>query len=433
MREDIRGKKFLVLGMGKSGGSARRFIRKWGGKCYLVDKNAGLTIDGADTIYNENCAQNLFFEAKITAVILAPGISRRHPLVTFALKQKVEVISEIELAYRFMQGKLIAVTGTNGKTTTVTLMKDILEKSDLKVHLGGNIGIPFCDFVDETSVDSVTILELSSFQLESLKSFHPQVAVILNMTPGHGERYEQVADYFSAKLNIGNNLQEKDLLIAPQDVLLQCTTVPAQKIEILTESDQLLQDDLISKIDLNTFSPKGAHNLINLFASLYACQPFVQNWDGAKRAIAEFGGIDYRLQFLSPKNNIRPINDAKSTNWEATKAAVNTAKREFPDISLHLILGGKKRGDGDELAPHLPFLKKNCDQLFLFGETAFEHYQELQNSGIRVERFIDLPDLCRFALKADKQSILLFSPAFPSFDQYTSYIKRGEQFTLLMQ
>ncbi len=411
--------------MGKSGISAFKFLKKKGGEVIAVSKGSPLTWNLPDDL--EKYSESSFYDEEIFLkknkkldvdyLILAPGISKKHPLVQMALSQRVKVWSEIELAYHFCLGKIIAITGTNGKTTSATLCAHLIKAAGKKVFLGGNIGTPFCEFTEDVSREDYVVLELSSFQLESIEDFHPQAAVILNLTPAHGERYETPEDYYSAKKNIYKNMIEGDLLVVTP--LIQKEEIKIRFVEIISDATS----ENFNELSLENFSMYGAHNKINLWCVLKILNFFHLN--NLQKGIDSFPPVPHRLEKINTFLSCPAYNDAKSTNWQSTLTALEGLNHK----EVWLILGGKKRGRGDSIRPYLSVIKKYVKKVFLIGETSDDLALEIQNELV-FEKSYTLKQALE-SIKIGKPTLdncLLFSPAFPSFDQYQSYEERGLEF-----
>jgi len=410
-----------IWGMGVSGVSALRYLSTTDHNLFVINQGtvdswsnlAEITkyVDKARCIEDQHIPDDLQFDQ----IILAPGIDRKSVLVKRYIDQGIEVICEVELAYRSVDLPIVAVTGTNGKTSTVTMMKLALEKAGKKVFLGGNIGTPFCDLLVSDKNYDVVVLELSSFQLESLKECRAQVAIILNITESHMERYHCFKDYEDAKLNIVMNQAAGDLFICPTRYL--GTQTKGKKSPVVS----------YDQADFTNSKLIGKHHKENLRVVDKTLEFF--NVSGRSEIIQEivndFGGVKFRLQLERKTEHLTFINDGKSTNLDATLSAVKT----FESDKVILILGGKLRSDNVDFLDELK--EQNISQILAFGESAQLISKQL-SSSIKVNKFKNLDSVFDFIKENITSGIVLFSPAFPSFDLYTNYVQRGEHFKTLV-
>ncbi len=439
---DLTSKHVAVFGMGRSGLSAIKFLKmKNCGTISAINSGPPKTWGEKDKIFEligeENCyaqenAHELF--AKTDLIILSPGIPREHEVLKLALAKDIPVWNEIELAYQYIDSKIptIAVTGTNGKTTTVTFMGEMIKLCGYEVFVGGNIGVPLCELLLEKRHVDYILLELSSFQLESMPTFHPRVAVILNVYPNHGERYEKLEDYAKAKFNISRHMNQNDFLLYPEDIAMIDSWAKVQKATLVPFrlDKELCLKELNKRYDLKEYKLPGAHNIFNLAFASKALELILEKKEGIQKAINTFPGVKYRVQYIDSKRSYVAYNDAKSTNWDATLVAVKSMDKKGRKLSL--IIGGQKRGRNDSIVPSIPELKKYVDRIFLIGETSEMFAAELDGhipyvKAERLERVVEIME------NEKDDGVLLLSPAFPSYDQYPNYEKRGEHFTKLVK
>ncbi len=376
----------------------------------------------------------------VDLVILSPGISREHKLLRPLLDRNVPIWGEIELAYRYLDAQnalspIIGITGTNGKTTSTAFLGKMIEGDNKSVFVGGNIGVPFCDYAfnllsNKTKLDFI-LLELSSFQLESIDQFHVNIAIILNLFQNHGERYTQIEDYALAKFNIVNKFTNNDILIYPEDFPLIKVWASEQigiKIAINTKEPHI-------GFDTKEFKLPGAHNLVNLAFIVEAAQSIGLSNSSIEKCIKNFKGVHHRIEYVDGVKGLPKFmayNDSKSTNWDATLTAV-TAMKDFK-LPIHLIIGGKKRGHGDSILPYLVLLKKHVSMFYLIGEMASEIEEEIKGS-VKYKNTGSLEITIKILREqfSETSGVLLFSPGFPSFDQFQNYAKRGEHFIKLLK
>lgn len=441
----LNGKKVMVYGLGRSGLGAVALLKYFNTEIFLA--NSGEVSQWMPADWRQ--AQNCFREEvapfdQMDLIVLSPGIAREHPLLQKAVAVGVELIGEIELASWFWTGPIVSLTGTNGKTTTVTLLGELFRSQGLTPFVGGNIGVPFCeaivDLLQERKSYDLAVLELSSFQLESAPTLHSDVSGILNITFSHGERYENLADYTQAKLNIYQNSDARDIVVMPKDAnfLIDRKLPVALAKEIPTTEEELISWLKDHGVNLSDILIPGVHNLSNVAFAVEMVESLLQknfkrsvDIQGLRKAISEFKGVSHRIERVATGRELVIFNDSKSTNWESTRVAVRAmAKLPRP---LFLIIGGQKRGRGDEIAPHLDFLKGHVDHLFLIGETSALHAAECAQKSVAFTLAHTLEQVCEYVKAQSLKGTLLFSPAAPSFDQFNNYVHRGDSFKNLIQ
>ena len=418
--------KIAIFGLARSGLAAMRFLlTQTDTEIFLVNQgdphswNAWEEIKSfKDKIPPQNCYDQgdaHAILAQMDQIVLSPGISREHPSLAQALEVGVSVISEIELAFIHSDIPVVAITGTNGKTTTATMVAEVLERAGLRVFLGGNIGRAYCEIFDADY--DYAIIEVSSFQLESIETFRPHIAMLLNISANHGERYEDFDQYAAAKYHIFKNMRPSDHALI--DVDLDSASITAQVHYIKS----------LDGFDFSKSHLKGAHNKENFYCawkvlellkikSTHTLMQLMQNF------IDEFSGVKYRLQFVGEYEGIKFYNDAKSTNNAATESAV----RAFQDDpkKLYLILGGKLRTQEVDILENLRGLR--ITKIFVMGEAKELLEKELRGE-YQVEVFDGLSEIFNMLNSQTLKGNLLFSPGLPSFDQYRDYEHRGEDFT----
>jgi UDP-N-acetylmuramoylalanine--D-glutamate ligase len=446
---NLKNKRIAVYGMGVSGLSALRFTKELGAELIAINggepsvwaKSPG-TLDFVKMgeCFNENDPALPAKLNSIDLVILSPGIPRDHHLLKPLLEKNIPIWGEIELAYRYLEKNnflkpIIGITGTNGKTTTTTFLGEMIEGDSKKVFVGGNIGVPFCDYAydvhsTKNHADFI-LLELSSFQLESIDHFHVNIAIILNLYQNHGERYERIEDYAQSKFFITNKFTKDDVLIYPEDFAIiknWAEKQPGTLIAINTQDPKVT-------FDIKNFKLPGIHNLVNLAFIIKAAEVIKLKKESIQHSIDNFKGVHHRIEYVDAIQGLskfRAYNDAKSTNWDATMTAVK-AMEDFK-LPIHLIIGGKKRGHGDSILPHLDFLKSHTAHFYLIGEMANEIESEVKGL-VDYKKTETLEETLKVIRKdfGSHAGILLFSPGFPSFDQFQNYAERGKHFVALLK
>ena len=371
-------------------------------------------------------------------IILSPGIAREHPLLTKALNKGVKVWCEVELAYHFFKGPIIGVTGTNGKTTTVTLLGEVFKRYGSSPFIGGNIGLPFVKSYKAQTPYDLAVLELSSFQLESLEDFHCQFSAILNVFPNHGERYENHEDYRLAKWNIishqshSPSVEQNDILFLGAGVGDMPEGLGSPEVVSMPENFEV---DLVQEIEGFDFSQVkivGLHNRMNIWFAWKLFSSYIERYEREnlskakkifKEVVYEFKGVEHRVEATGQWDGHLLYNDAKSTNWKATLTAL-TAVEEL-NLPIYLIMGGQLRGQNDLPSDEqLEQIKNSAAHILTIGESG-----ELLSKNFPLFQYVkDLAGVKEKMLELKEKGVLLFSPGFPSFDQFNNYAHRGRCF-----
>lgn len=424
--------KIAIFGLARSGLAALKYLTTTEHQLYLVNKGAPKTwsaweevhsfIDkdliDIDHCFDQEDAQDML--AEMEQIILSPGIARSHPALKKALKLGVAVISEIEFAFIHSDIPVVAITGTNGKTTTATMVAQALEGAGKKVFLGGNIGRAYSEILLSKENFDYAVIEVSSFQLESIETFHPQIAMLLNISANHTERYDSIDDYAHAKYNIFKNMQTCDHALIDVDLDVSGVRATVHYIKSL-ESLESLESFDFSKSNL-----VGSHNYQNFYCAWKVLK--LLNIDNAtsvmQKFIDTFPGVKYRLQYVGNFEGLKFYNDAKSTNSAATESAVRAFQNNSSE-ALYLILGGKLRSDKVDILDKLQGL--NITEIFVMGE-AKDLLEKNLCGEFQVKSFDNLTEVFNMIRSKKLKGSLLFSPAFPSFDQYKDYEERGEDF-----
>lgn len=424
--------KVAIFGMGKSGKAALKLARKYKQDVYVVNKGDPKEWWISEELDNLCSACSCFSEEefsqhfhKMDEIILSPGIPLTHPALVKAVAEGIPILSEVEYAWRYTKDiPVIAVTGTNGKTTTTTMVAELLTLAGKKVFCGGNIGIPYCELaLSEEQVD-LAVIETSSFQLETIREFHPKVGMILNLFLNHSERYDKFEDYAQAKFRMLLNMTSEDhMILGTENPFLHLIEHHPTKKTYFTKGD--LPEEFKRKFDFKEAKVKGEHNEANFFAAYEVLRLLdVADRDRVfQNFIRSFAGVAHRLEYVLSRNGLTVYNDAKSTNPLATTTALKAFQDSEED--LYLILGGKLRSQTDTFLPELLPFKERIRKIFAIGEVTERLYAEL-GEDFDVSMSYDL----KTALTEAKglKGHLVFSPGFPSFDQFKNYIDRGEKF-----
>ncbi len=407
--------RFLVWGLGVSGRSAVKLL-----------KNKGLQVYEGD---DKDKVDFREFLNVVDTVVLSPGIAPNHPLWVEAKKRDIEVIGELELAWRFFEGKVIAVTGTDGKSTTTRLTYLMLSSYLGRVEEGGNIGVPFSEIVLKDP-KSLAVLEVSSFQGKTLLTFRPIGGAFLNFSPDHLDWHPTLEDYLHSKQNIFVRQEEGDFIVLNEFQKEVAQTPTRARKFFVGERDAyikggkayLLGEELFELERVKLFGLHNAYNL--LFASTIAKRMGVPT-ENIREIAYTFGGLPYRLEYVGEVRGVKVYNDSKAT----TPNALQSALESMPDGKVVLIAGGKDKGFSfEELAPLVRKKTKGC---LLIGEAKEKMAKAWK--GAKVCLCQGLEEAVEKAFELAKEGdIILFSPACASFDMFKDYKERGEVFKRLV-
>ncbi len=439
---ELKDRKILVVGLGKTGKDTVNFLLGKGGQVRVSDSSPIEKIDGEARLLESRGVKveagmhtdETFLWAE--TIVLSPGVPFNIRQVQMAMAQGIEVISEVELAWRFIETPIIAITGSNGKTTTSTLIARILERNGQKVFLGANIGTPLIRIAEDSDKFDILVLELSSFQLQGTKSFRPEIAIILNISPNHLDHHESFDEYVESKMKIYSNQTEDDWFIYNDDDELINKYLPKVRSRKVPFGKQSKQDGVTyngSEIafrdhlyDVKGIKLIGSHNVENIMAAIagtviLGCDPAL-----IQEEITNFEPLPHRNEFVRQIEGAKFYNDSKSTSPAATLRAL-----ESLPSPIILIAGGKDKGVSFE--PLKDLVKEKVRFLILIGESKLKMKEEL---GIGIPSV--LADSLKEALDITLQNVerddsVLFSPACSSFDMFTSYEERGMKFKEIVE
>lgn len=443
---DLSGKKVLIIGAARSGIAAARFLINRGAVVALNDQKSldkwseaalGLKALGIGLVPGEPPSWLL---DQLDLVVVSPGVPSNIIPIRYAERAGAEVIGEVELAYRFLKGRIVAITGSNGKTTTTSLIGELLRDAGMVVQVGGNIGNALILMVESSRDDGWTVVELSSFQLETIKQFHPTVAVVLNVTPNHMDRYETFNDYAAAKHRIFMNQTPSDFAILNADdptVSAWAGGLRAQVTEFSVRRQLgmgvfLRGEELIArKGDRNEvvlrpseMKLRGLHNVENVAAAIAAGMAAGAGIESMRESVKRFDPVEHRLEFVAELNGVKFYNDSKATSVDATLKALEAFASEPGKVVL--ILGG--RGKKAPYAPLSDLIKTKVRKLVLIGEDADTIANELGDYAT-FERAADMRDAVKRAFAAaENGDVVLLAPACASFDMFESFEHRGRVF-----
>jgi UDP-N-acetylmuramoylalanine--D-glutamate ligase len=446
---ELKGKKVLVVGLGKSGLAAALFLRHQGAQVTVSDVRSAEALAKdipallEEGIMVEAGGHGLLTFRRQDLIVVSPGVPLDTPELVQARNFGRPVIGELELAARFLKGKTLAITGSNGKTTTTSLVGEILEEAGFPTLVGGNIGVPVIALINQSTPDTWSVLEVSSFQLESTEQFHPQIAVILNITPDHLDRHGTFENYALAKERIFAAQTPDDFLVLNAEnvraaaaasrsdarvywfslerFVPQGAWVEAGHVVFRSSTDAPTK----SIIPLHSIPLKGEHNVENVLAAVCAARLAGAPADAIRRAIEKFKAVEHRLEYVATLNGVEFFNDSKATNVDATAKAIASFS-----TGIHLILGGKdKNSDYTQLSQ---LLRQRVRAVYTIGSAAAKIESQLR--GVVPLQSCDTLDKAvrEAAAAARPGDVVLLAPACSSFDQFESYEHRGRVFKELV-
>lgn len=432
-------KKVLVLGLAKSGESAARLLDKLGA---IVTVNDGKP-------FEENPAAQSLLEEGIKVItgghplelldedfewmVKNPGIPYNNPMVMRALEKKIPVITEVELAYLISDAPIIGITGSNGKTTTTTMIAEVLTAGGQNGLLSGNIGFPASQVAQDAGETDTLVMELSSFQLMGIETFHPEIAVITNLMPTHLDYHGSFEEYVAAKWNIQKNMTASDHVVLNfnQDLAKELAKKTAAKVLPFSTKEKVdgayLDGDVLTFrgeaiMKASELGVPGSHNVENALATIAVAKLRGIDNQVIRETLAHFGGVKHRLQYVGEINQVKFYNDSKSTNILATQKALSG----FDNSKVILIAGGLDRGNEfDELVPDIKGLKK----MVILGESAERVKRAADQAEVSYLDASDVRDATRKAFSvAEPGDVVLLSPANASWDMYKNFEVRGDEF-----
>ncbi len=425
---NLNGKKVAVLGCGRSGVSAARLaLAKGAADVCIFDAapHAACADPQLRFVPGATAEDAQAFAAEL--VILSPGIEADIPWTLAFTCAGAPIIGEIELGYSYYPGRIVAITGTNGKTTTTALIEHILLQAGKTAKACGNYGYPFCEVAMAEQAPEFAVLEVSSFQMETIQSFRPEVAIWLNFAPDHMDRYTKVEDYYQAKLRIFENMSEEQLAIVRVGENLPAIKPLVQEFSAVVGSGRLYyqQNHIMENgrplMGLRGTAMEQAHNAENSMAAILACRALGLSDAEIEQGIRTFCPPGHRCETVAEMDGVLWLNDSKSTNLHSTEAAVRSQTRP-----IILLAGGKDKGlDYTALNPMLEQKARCC---IVFGQIADQLEATFRPAckTIKVETVAQA--VVAAAGEAQRGDVVLFSPGTSSFDQFTGYVQRGQCF-----
>src|SRR6202522_2249768 len=448
-RMELKGKKVLVVGLGKSGLAAALFLRRRGAQVTVSDARSAEALAQDipalldEGIMVETGGHGLLTFRRQDLIVVSPGVPLNTPELAQVKSFGLPVIGELELAARFLKGRTLAITGSNGKTTTTALVGEILQKAGVPTLVGGNIGVPVVELIDQSTDETWSVLEVSSFQLESTERFHPRIAVILNITPDHLDRHGSFDNYALAKERIFAAQDESDVVVLNADNAraAQVAVRSVGKVYFFSVEHSVMQgawvedgllvyragkDEPLEKImPLSGVPLKGAHNVENVLAAVCASRLAGVSAEQIRSGVEAFKAVEHRLEFVAKVDGVDFYNDSKATNVDATAKALASFSS-----GIHLILGGRdKDSDYRQLAE---LLRARVRAIYTIGSAAAKIESQLRGV-VPILSSETLDNAVNAAASAARPGeVVLLAPACSSFDQFENYEQRGKVFKQLV-
>lgn len=439
---EVAGKEILIVGAARSGAAAARFLRSRGARVTLNDAKPESGIAGASElralgveIAAGGHPAELFEKAEL--IVVSPGVPLALEPFRRARAAGVEVIGEMELAARFLRGRLVGITGSNGKTTTTALTGELLARAGLETQVGGNIGTPLISLVESSTDETLTVVEASSFQLEAVSRLRFFAATILNITPDHLDRYDSIDDYAAAKANIFRNQTAGDWAVLNADdarVAAMADLTAARKVFFsrereLDEGISLRGSEVVWRaggeervlLRRDEIALRGAHNLENVMAALALGLACGAGSESMRETVREFRGVEHRLEFVAGIDGVKFYNDSKATNVDAAIKALEA----FTEPVI-VILGGKDKGS--DYAPLARLVRERCRSVILIGAAAEKIAAAIAGSAQAVRAQTMEEAVERGFARARAGDVVLLAPACASFDMFNDYEHRGRVF-----
>jgi UDP-N-acetylmuramoylalanine--D-glutamate ligase len=428
---------FLIVGLARSGTAVALALRERGELVIGVDAGAP---DGLETLHHAGVevhtqADGLSELERVKAIVKSPGVPAQAAVIAAARTRGIPVLGELELAWRLLPNEFIAVTGTNGKTTTTELIGHIHREAGLPVAVAGNVGTALSSLIGRLERQATIVCETSSFQLEDTLAFAPEAAVLLNLTPDHLNRHGTMESYKAAKLEIFARQGKEDLAVLPLNSTIAEPGGLARRVSFGSSPDADLSHHrerlwwrelpLLASGELRI---PGEHNLQNAMAAAAVCLARGVDREAVAAGLRSFTGVPHRLEALAERDGVRYVNDSKATNVASTLVAL----RAFPEAGIHLILGGQ--GKGQDFADLCPAVQASCRAVYLVGEDAVLIAQALSGVDVPVHEYGTLERaLLAASAAAVRGEVVLLSPGCASFDQFTDFEARGECFRKLVR
>jgi len=444
---EIRGKKIVILGLALSGAAAAKLAVRQGADVFVSDNQDTLALQGTLTDLKALSIpgelgqhSDQIYDADLW--IISPGIAQDSELVQKAQSNDIPIVSEIEFASWFTEAPILAITGSNGKTTTAHLLAEMIQTDDLHGALAGNVGIPFAEMVLEDLGNPdprrVWVLEISSFQMEFITHFKPYIAIFLNITPDHLNRYPSMKEYIAAKMNMWSRQTAEDFIVYNADdtiLVEEIAESTSRKIafglghhpEAIFQPNRtkIYTEEHATLIEMNQLALPGKHNLANALAAATAAHLMGIPNKSIAAIMSQFSGVPHRLEPIAKINGVTYVNDSKATNLDAVQVALESFTQP-----IILLLGGlDKGGDFRSLLPHT---HNNLKEVIAFGQ-AKELILTALRDAVRSTSVMDLKEALELAQNCSQPGdVVLLSPGCASFDQFENFEERGDHFRSLV-
>jgi len=446
---ELKNKRVLVVGLGKSGLAAAHFLKTLGARVTVSDARPALLIAELSELLEQGFSVEAGSHGLLTfrrqdLIVVSPGVPMSTPELKQVRAMGAHIIGELELGAQYLQGEVIAVTGSNGKTTTTTLIGEILKAAGRPTLVGGNIGRPVTAMVEESTAESWSVLEVSSFQLETVETFKPKIALVLNITPDHLDRHGTFEAYVALKARITEFQTAEDFLILngeDKDTQLIAAKTKAQIYWFSgrrpIKQGAFVHGESILFVPREGAKPEpvmpvaeislaGAHNVQNVLAAVCAARLAGVESETIRSAVAAFKAVEHRLEFVREVEGVKYYNDSKATNVDATMKAVESFAG-----GIYLILGGKDKGSDYRVLE--PLLRERVKAVITIGSAA-EKIERQLDGVVKIERAETLERAVAFAHEAAVGGdTVLLAPACSSYDQFENYEQRGRLFKELVQ
>ena len=446
---ELRNKRVLVVGLGKSGLAAAQFLKQRGARVTVSDARPAMLIAELSDLLDQGFmveagSHGLLTFRRQDLIVVSPGVPMSTPELMQVRAMGAHIIGELELGAQFLQGEVVAITGSNGKTTTTTLVGEILKGAGRPTLVGGNIGLPVTALVADSMPETWSVIEVSSFQLETVETFRPRIAMVLNITPDHLDRHGSFEAYAAAKKRITEfQIAEDFLVLNAEDKETQMVAAKSRAQIFWFSARRAIKQGAFVHGESILFVPKegakaepvmpvseiplaGAHNVENVLAAVCAAKLAGVPSETIRRAVGAFKAVEHRLEFVRQLDGVCFYNDSKATNVDATMKAV-----EAFTGGVYLILGGKDKDSNYRVLE--PLLRERVKTVITIGSAA-EKIERQLSGVVKIEAAETLERAVAFAHGAAKPGdTVLLAPACASFDQFENYEQRGRVFKELVQ
>jgi UDP-N-acetylmuramoylalanine--D-glutamate ligase len=446
---ELKNKRVLVVGLGKSGLAAAQFLKARGVRVTVSDARPAMLIAELSDLLDQGFmveagSHGLLTFRRQDLIVVSPGVPMSTPELAQVRAMGAHIIGELELGALFLQGQVVAITGSNGKTTTTSLVGKIFEDAGLPTLVGGNIGFPVTAMVEASTPETVNVIEVSSFQLETVETFKPRIAVVLNLTPDHLDRHGTFENYAAAKERIFERQGAGDALVLNADDAVVQGMAARAKAEVfwfsatkIVRRGTFVRDGVVMWVEkeggvsepvmpVSEITLRGAHNVENVLAAVCVARLAAVPAETIRASVAGFQAVEHRLEFVRELEGVRYYNDSKATNVDATMKAI-----EAFSGGIWLFLGGKDKDSDYRVLT--PLVRERVKTVITIGSAAEKIERQLAGV-VKIEGGETMPRAVAFAqANALAGDTVLLAPACASFDQFKNYEERGRVFKELVQ